>query len=286
MAKAQGGDRLCPYNEHAAVSARRQSEATLVSTIGVALNEGRFRVIAQPILPLHAADEPVHYEVLARMRDDEGNPVPPGQFIPAAERYVLMPAVDRWILAHVLGRQAEQLRAWHERYPGRFLFAVNLSGTTLTDEAFLPYLMRQFEAHQVPYETICFEITETAAIADLSRARAFMQTLRGLGSVFAVDDFGAGFASYAYLKHLPVQYLKIDGDFVRKLETDPVDRVLVESINHMGHVLGLETIAEWAETPQVVDALREIGVDYAQGYGVGRAVDLAEVRVHPVPDYA
>lgn len=285
-AKAQGGSRLCPYNEHDAASARRQAEATLVSTLGGALNEGRFRVIAQPILPLHSTDEPVHYEVLARMRDDQGNPVPPGQFIPAAERYILMPTVDRWVLSHVLGRQGEQLRAWHKRFPGRFLFAVNLSGTTLTDDAFLPYLMRQFEEHQVPYESICFEITETAAIADLARARAFMQTLRKRGSVFAVDDFGAGFASYAYLKHLPVQYLKIDGGFVRKLETEPVDRALVESINHIGHVLGLETIAEWAETPQVVDALREIGVDYAQGYGVGRTVDLADVRLDPVLDSA
>jgi diguanylate cyclase (GGDEF)-like protein/PAS domain S-box-containing protein len=277
IAKSRGGDRVCPYSQDDAVSVRRQAEATLISTIGGALDEGRFRIIAQPILPLHCADEPVHYEVLARMRDDQGNPVPPEQFIPAAERYIMMPAVDRWILSHLLGRKAEHLRAWHQRYPERFLFAVNLSATTLTDDGFLPFLRRQFEDYQVPYASICFEVTETAAISDLGRARNFMQSLRSLGSSFAVDDFGAGFASYAYLKELPVQYLKIDGSFVRKLETEPVDRALVESINHIGHVLGLETIAEWAETPQVVDALRAIGVDYAQGYGVGRPVALDEV---------
>lgn len=282
-AKAQGGDRVCVYNAEDALSARRQAEATLASSIGGALDEGRFRIIAQPILSLHTPDEPLHYEVLVRMRDDQGNPVPPEQFIPAAERYVLMPAVDRWILSHLLGHQAEQLRAWHRRYPGRFLFAVNLSATTLTDEGFLPFLRRQFEDNQVPYPSICFEVTETAAISDLGRARSFMHSLRGLGSTFAVDDFGAGFASYAYLKELPVQYLKIDGSFVRKLESEPVDRALVESINHIGHVLGLQTIAEWAETPQVVESLRAMGVDYAQGYGVGRPVALDASGLGAIP---
>jgi diguanylate cyclase (GGDEF)-like protein len=285
-AKSQGGDRLCLYSEDDALSARRQAEATLVSTIGGALDEGRFRMIAQPILPLHDATEPVHYEVLARMRDDQGHPVPPEQFIPAAERYILMPAVDRWILAHVLGRQAEQLRAWNRRYPDRFLFAVNLSATSLTDDGFLPFIRRQFEDNQVPYASICFEVTETAAVSDLGRARSFMAGLRSLGSSFAVDDFGAGFASYAYLKQLPVQYLKIDGSFVRQLETEPMDRALVESINHIGHVLGLETIAEWAETPAVVEALRRMGVDYAQGYGVGRPIALSEVRLERARDIA
>jgi len=276
-AKAQGGDRVCLYSEDDAESARHRAEAALISTIGGSLDEGRFCMIAQPILPLRSTEEPLHYEVLARMRDDQGNPVSPEQFIPAAERYILMPAVDRWILAHLLARQKEQLKAWHQRYPEHFLFAVNLSATTLADDAFLPYLKRQFEDNGVPYASICFEVTETTAIADLARARSFMQSLRDLGCAFAVDDFGAGFASYAYLKHLPVQYLKIDGGFIRKLETEPVDRALVQSINQIGHVLGLATIAEWAETPQVVETLREMGVDYAQGYGVGKTIALDEV---------
>jgi len=222
----------------------------------------------------------MHFEVLVRMRDDQGNPVAPDHFIPAAERYILMPMVDRWILSHLLGRQAEQLRAWHERHPDSFLFAVNLSATTLMDEGFLPFLKRQFEDNRVPYASICFEVTETTAIADFGRARSFMHALGDLGSSFAVDDFGAGFASYTYLKSLPLKYLKIDGSFVRHLETDAVDRALVESINRMGHVLGLETIAEWAETPDLVEALRGIGVDYAQGYGVGEPVALESLPAH------
>jgi EAL domain-containing protein (putative c-di-GMP-specific phosphodiesterase class I) len=213
------------------------------------------------------------------MQDDHGNPVSPEHFIPAAERFVLMPAVDRWILAHLLAGQAERLRLWHARHPDRFLFAVNLSATTLMDDSFLPYLKRQFADHEVPYPSVCFEITETAAVSDLGRARGFIQDLKDLGCAFAVDDFGSGFASYAYLKSLPVRYLKIDGNFVRSLEGDPVDRAFVESINRIGHVLGLETIAEWAETPELVEALREMGVDYAQGYGVGEAVPLEDLRL-------
>jgi len=281
-AKAQGGDRVCLYREGDAASARHRAEAGLISTIGGALEQGRFCLIAQPIMPLRSDEEPVHYEVLARMRDDQGKPVSPEQFIPAAERYILMPAVDRWIVAQLLAREGERLRAWHSRYPERFLFAVNLSATTLADDGFRSFLERQFADNRVPHASICFEVTETAAIADLARARSFMQGLRDLGSVFAIDDFGAGFASYAYLKHLPVQYLKIDGSFVRKIESEPVDRALVESINHIGHVLGLATIAEWAETPQVVETLRAMGVDYAQGYGVGKPVALDEVGLDRV----
>ncbi len=279
VAKSQGGDRLHVYRPGDAVSIRHHGELTLISTIDRALDQGRFHILAQPILPLKSQHEPLHFEILVRMQDDRGNPVSPDHFIPAAERYVLMPAVDRWILAHLLDGQAGRLRAWHARYPDRFLFAVNLSATTLMDDSFLPYLKRQFVDHDVPYPSICFEITETAAVSDLGRARGFIQDLKDLGCAFAMDDFGSGFASYAYLKSLPVRYLKIDGSFVRTLERDPVDRAFVESINHIGHVLGLETIAEWAETPELVAALREMGVDYAQGYGVGEAVPLDDLRL-------
>jgi EAL domain-containing protein (putative c-di-GMP-specific phosphodiesterase class I) len=148
------------------------------------------------------------------------------------------------------------------------------------DDGFLPYLKRQFSDHRVPYPSICFEVTETNALADLGRARAFMHSLCELGSSFAVDDFGTGFASYTYVKSLPVRYLKIDGSFVRNLACDPVDRAFVESINHVGHVLKLQTIAEWAETPAVVEILSDLGVDFAQGYGVGAPVALEDLRLH------
>jgi diguanylate cyclase (GGDEF)-like protein/PAS domain S-box-containing protein len=281
MAKAQGGNRLYSYSPEDAGSIRRLGDVTLVSTIGRALDEDRFRVMAQPIQPLQAAGAPLHYEILVRMQDVQGQLVTPDHFIPAAERYVLMPAVDRWIIAHVLECQADRLRAWEERFPDRFLFAVNLSATTLMDDAFLPYLKRQFADHRVPYSAICFEVTETNAVSDLGRARTFMQSLCDLGSSFAVDDFGTGFASYTYVKSLPVRYLKIDGSFVRNLAKDPVDKAFVESINHVGHVLGLQTIAEWAETPEVVETLRDMGVDFAQGYGVGEAVALEDLGLQP-----
>jgi EAL domain-containing protein (putative c-di-GMP-specific phosphodiesterase class I) len=160
------------------------------------------------------------------------------------------------------------------------MLALNLSATTLVDEGFLPYLKRQFSDYRVPYQAICFEVTETNAVSDLGRARAFMQSLCDLGSSFAVDDFGTGFASYTYVKSLPVRYIKIDGSFVRNLANDPVDRAVVESINHVAHVLQLQTIAEWAETPAAVEILRDLGVDFAQGYGVGPAVTLDDLRLH------
>jgi len=286
VAKARGGGRLHRYSPEDAGSIRRQGEVDLVSIIGRALDADRFRVVAQPIRSLADPGAPPHYEILVRMQDDQGRSVAPNDFIPAAERYVLMPTVDRWILAHVLSHQAERLRAWHARYPDRFLFAVNLSATTLVDEGFLPYLKRQFSDYGVPYPSICFEVTETAAVSDLGRARTFMQRLCDLGSSFAVDDFGTGFASYTYVKSLPIRYLKIDGSFVRNLASDPVDRAFVESINHIGHVLGLQTIAEWAETPEVVATLRDLGVDFAQGYGVGAPVALSDLRFEEDGDSA
>ncbi|AUB84874.1 diguanylate cyclase [Candidatus Thiodictyon syntrophicum] len=278
VAKTQGGGRLHRYSPEDTGSMRCQGDLELVSSIGRALDADRFRVVAQPIRPLLDPGAPTHYEILVRMQDDQGRLVAPDDFIPAAERYVLMPTVDRWILAHVLRSQAPRLRRWHARYPDRFLFAVNLSATTLVDEGFLPYLQRQFRDYCVPYPSICFEVTETAAVSDLGRARAFMQRLCDLGSCFAVDDFGTGFASYTYVKSLPIRYLKIDGSFVHHLIDEPVDRAFVESINHIGHVLGLQTIAEWAETPAVVEVLRGLGVDFAQGYGVGVPVALGDLR--------
>jgi diguanylate cyclase (GGDEF)-like protein len=281
-AKAQGGDRLHRYRPEDVDAVRRRGELALISTIWRALDDDRLRVMAQPIMPLQSGG-PLHHEILVRMADEEGRPVAPETFIPAAERYVLMPTIDRWVLAHVLGRQAEQLRAWHERYPRHFMFAVNLSAATLLDEGFLPYVKRRFSEARVPYASLCFEVTETRALSDLGRARTFMQELCDLGASFAVDDFGTGFASYAYLRSLPIRYLKIDGSFVRNLATDPIDRAFVESIHQVARVLGLQTIAEWAETDAVVEVLRAIGVDFAQGYAVGPAVPLEDLRLHRTP---
>lgn len=278
VAKEKGRDRLHVYGHGDAESIRHRHEIAIVPAIGSALTDGRFQIMVQPIQPLQDAAEPTHYEILVRMINERGDAVVPDAFIAAAERHVLMPAIDRWIINHVFSSQAAALRAWHAEHPERFMLAINLSGTTLMDDSFAAYLKRQFAEHAIPYPSICFEVTETAAVVDLRRARLFMQEIRALGAAFAVDDFGTGFASYAYLKHLPVDYLKIDGSFVRNLASDPMDHALVSSINHLGHVLGLKTIAEWAENEQLIEILTRIGVDYAQGFGVGKPIRLEDLQ--------
>lgn len=280
MAKSHGRDRIHVYHEGDVELIRHHKDMHLVSAISQALSEGRFHLHAQPIAPIAAAkSERRHFEILVRMVDESGTAIIPDQFIPAAERYILMPAVDRWIINRLFSLQAENLRAWHQMEPDSFLFAVNLSGTSITDEGFLRYLKRQFTKWDVPHQSICFEITETAAVSDLEHARAFMQELNALGCSFALDDFGTGLSSYSYLRELPVDYLKIDGSFVRGMIEDPVNYALVESITQIGHVLGLQTIAEWAEDKATLTQLRVLNVDFAQGFGVGEPMPVCDLTL-------
>lgn len=276
MAKHLGRDRIHVYRDGDASVIRHHGDMHLVSTITTALNGGRFRLFVQPIAPLAGASgADMHYEVLVRMLDDNGDLMVPNRFIPAAEQYILMPAVDRWIIHQLFSSQGEALRAWHADGQADFLFAVNLSGTSVADESFLPYLRRQFEVHRVPPAAICFEVTETAAIRDMDAARAFMEELVAMGCSLALDDFGSGLASYSYLRALPVRYLKIDGSFVHDMTTNPVNHALVASINQVAHVLGLQSIAEWAEDDDIIAALRALQVDFAQGYAIGAPVPVA-----------
>jgi diguanylate cyclase (GGDEF)-like protein/PAS domain S-box-containing protein len=276
LAKRGGRNRIHVYREGEAELVRLRGDMRLVSTITQALSDGSFNLFAQPIVPIGGDPAaPCHYEILVRMVDGTGALVAPARFIPAAEHYILMPMVDRWIVSHLFALQAERLRAWHLANPDQFLFALNLSGTTVTDDGFLRYLKRQFAEWQVPYPSICFEITESAAVSSLERARTFIEELSALGCRFALDDFGTGLSSYAYLRALGVHYLKIDGSFVRGAATDEVNRAMVASINQIGHVLGLKTIAEWVEDEQTLAMLRSLQVDYAQGFAVGVALPLA-----------
>jgi len=276
-AKRSGRDRIHVYRDGDASAARHHGEMHLVSTISRALNKGRFRLYAQPIVPLAAGGAGrTHYEILVRMLDEQGEPIVPEHFIPAAERYILMPAVDRWIIHQLFSTQGDRLRTWHEQHRDQFLFAVNLSGTSLGDEDFFPFLTRQFESHCIPPASICFEITETAAIRSLHHARNFMRELSEMGCTFALDDFGSGLSSYKYLRELPVNYLKVDGSFVQDMHSNPVNYALVASINQIAHVLGLKTIAEWAENDSIINQLRALNVDYAQGYAVGTPLSLAD----------
>jgi diguanylate cyclase (GGDEF)-like protein/PAS domain S-box-containing protein len=277
MAKREGRDRIHVYHDGDAAVARHHGEMYQVSVISKALNRGRFRLYSQPIMPLAAGStRRTHYEILLRMLDERGELVEPDQFIPAAERYILMPAVDRWVIHQLFSTQGEQLRTWHAENPQEFLFAVNLSGTSVNDESFLPFLRRQFEAFDIPPSGICFEITETAALRNLGDARGFIHQLAKLGCTFALDDFGSGLSSYSYLRELPVKYLKIDGSFVRDMNSNPVNHALVASINQIAHVLGLQTIAEWAEDDSTINQLRALNVDFAQGYAIGTPLPVVE----------
>jgi EAL domain-containing protein (putative c-di-GMP-specific phosphodiesterase class I) len=204
------------------------------------------------------------------MRDETDAVIPPGAFLPAAERYGLMPLVDRWVIQRAF--------QWLSSHPSHLqdleYCAINLSGTSISDERFLDFLVGQFSSLRIPAGKICFEITETAAIANLVKASNFISTLNEIGCSFALDDFGSGMSSFAYLKKLPVDFLKIEGMFVRDIGSDPVDFAMVKSINELGHAMGKRTIAEFVESREIMEKLLEIGVDYVQGYGIARPEPL------------
>ncbi|MEO6824627.1 MAG: EAL domain-containing protein [Nitrosospira sp.] len=265
LAKDKGRNRVQVYTAQDMEIAQRHGEMGWVGRIQKALEENRFVLYSQKILPL--ADRPEageHYEILLRMYDEDGKLVPPMDFIPAAERYGLMPQIDRWVITAAFAHYAR----CHP--PGSIsgTCAINLSGASICDESFHEFVAEQFTLHDIPTAGICFEVTETSAIANLAQAALLISKLKELGCRFSLDDFGSGMSSFAYLKHLPVDYLKIDGGFVKDMIDDPIDRAMVEAINHIGHVMKIETIAEFVENDAILDVLRKMGVDYAQGYGI------------------
>jgi Amt family ammonium transporter len=273
-AKDGGRNQVHVYRPDAGEAAQRQGEMHWVARIHSALEEDRFCLYVQPIVPIDRRSAHTgHYEVLIRMRDEAGALVPPNKFIPAAERFGLMPRIDRWVvnrLFNLIGREHETLVL------GGYCFAINLSGGSVSDEDTLAYIGEKLDEFRIPPGMISFEITETAAIANLASASYFIRTLKQAGCLFSLDDFGSGLSSFAYLKNLPVDFLKIDGAFVRDLATDPIDRAMVQAINQIGQVMGLKTIAEFVENDQVLGLLRGIGVDFAQGYGIARPMPLTD----------
>ncbi|MCW5624760.1 MAG: EAL domain-containing protein [Burkholderiales bacterium] len=269
MAKDKGRNRIQVFHPDDSELSMRHGEMEWVGRLQKALDEDRLTLYAQDIVGIRTGtSEGRHCEVLIRMIDERGELVPPMAFIPAAERYNLMPAIDRWVIRTAFAvlaspNQRNSREAVH-------LCAINLSAMSIGDDSFLDFVRQEFERSGVIPEHICFEITETAAIANLDKAAHFMTELKSLGCRFALDDFGAGMSSFAYLKHLPVDFLKIDGTFVKDMAHDPVDRAMVEAINNIGHVMGMRTIAEFVDNDRIIAHLQVLGVDYAQGHGVGR----------------
>jgi EAL domain-containing protein (putative c-di-GMP-specific phosphodiesterase class I) len=267
IAKDKGRNRVQVWSSQSDELALRHGEMEWASRLHAALEQNRFCLHAQPLQAVRRDAGHARYtEVLLRLQDEGGDLVPPMSFIPAAERYHLMPAVDRWVIATAFGVLAEYAAAGLLDSFG--ICAINVSGASLSDDEFLDFVQRQFVHHRIPHAAVCFEITETTAVTSLTKAVEFMTALRGCGCRFALDDFGVGVSSFTYLKHLPVDYLKIDGAFVKDLLQDPLDRAMVEAINRIGHLMGKLTIAESVENTATLEALRSIGVDYAQGYGI------------------
>ncbi len=265
MAKEKGRNRVQLYHPKDTELAMRHGEMEWVGRIQDALSTGRFCLYTQRIVPVDVGQRSTRmFELLVRMIDERGELVPPMAFIPAAERYNLMPQIDRWVTQKALATMAARRIKLRESET----CIINLSGASIGDERFLDFIRTELNKSGAPKGSVCFEVTETAAIANLAKATRFISELKALGCLFSLDDFGSGMSSFGYLKHLPVDFLKIDGSFVRDMLSDPIDNAMVEAINQIGHVMGKRTIAEYVEHEGILERLREIGVDYAQGFGI------------------
>src|SRR6267378_3184430 len=279
-AKDSGRNQVQVYRPENEELRRRRTEMSWVNRITRALDDGRFRLRYQPIVALSScAGPPEHFEMLVSMVDENGLIISPDAFIPAAERYNLMPSIDRWVIDSAL-RFVGNLPA--DAHPLQTC-CINLSGSSLTDEQLLPYIQGKLVEYGVSPRLVCFEITETATIANMNRALRLISELRARGCRFALDDFGTGLASFAYLKHLPVDFLKIDGTFVKNIVRDPVNLAIVKATNEIGHALGIKTIAEYVEDAETLEAVRQLGVDYGQGFGIARPKPLENFRLHGYP---
>ncbi|MEY4641229.1 MAG: hypothetical protein RLZZ227_1223 [Pseudomonadota bacterium] len=275
-AKEAGRNRLHIFRPDDKDLAQRHTEMSWVARINAALEDNRLELWHQEIAQISREDETQghtaedHFEVLVRMRDTDGSLIMPGSFLPAVERYALAAKIDRWVL--------RALFKWLEDNPANSdrigICAINLSGQTLGDLNFHDEVIALIESSKLRADCICFEITETSAIANLSNATLFMQRLKQHGCTFALDDFGSGLSSFAYLKTLPVDFVKIDGLFVKDILSDPVDRAMVKAIIEMAHALGKYAIAEFVENDAILQELIDLGVDYVQGYGIGRPAPL------------
>ncbi len=276
LAKDLGRNRIIAYHPDDTELAVRHGEMQWVGRISQALEDDRLCLYAQPILSLDGGGRR-HYELLIRMLDEQGGIIPPGAFLPAAERYNLVEKLDAWVVNHACIFMAKQ-----PTFINQIDFVtINLSGPSLTNQNFLESTLRIFKETGVTPDKICFEVTETVAVSNLDSAIDFIRNLKEIGCQFALDDFGSGISSFGYLKSLPVDYLKIDGMFVKDIVDDPIDYAMVKSINEIGQVMGMKTIAEFVENDEIKKMLKTIGVNYAQGYGLGKPEPLEDLITQP-----
>lgn len=285
VAKEAGRNRVHVHDEGDTAVATRTGELGWYSRLQKALTEDRFVLYAQRIAAIQQdGGDHEGVEVLIRLQDDDGKIIAPMAFIPAAERYGLMPQIDRWVISKALQMHAGYARQC--KLPARF--SINLSGATMADLTLVDFVRQQLKTHRVAPELVCFEITETAAVGNFDVAVQMMHGLRELGCRFALDDFGAGMSSFTYLKRLPVDYVKIDGAFVKDMSKDAVDFAMVEAIHNIAHRMGLRTVAEFVQNDTTIEMLRGLGVDYVQGWGVGKPCPLSETPggSEPPPGHA
>jgi diguanylate cyclase (GGDEF)-like protein/PAS domain S-box-containing protein len=271
VAKEQGRNRVHVYQLDDDNMRRRRNEMGMVSAVRRALAEDRFELFAQPIVST-CDKTAAHYELLIRMRDEETGYVSPGAFLPAAERYQLMSEIDRWVVEESMRLLLDQ-----ERCGKDIQVSINLSGQSLSEERFLDDILKKLDRLGSCATRVCFEITETAAVNNLSIALKFIEAIKQYGCEFSLDDFGAGVSSFGYLKNLPVDYVKIDGVFIRKIQSNDIDQAMVKAITEVASVMGMETIAEFVENEESFDLLKDIGVDYAQGYWIEEPKPISEV---------
>jgi len=272
LAKEKGRNRIHLFHYEDSEIAQRHDEIQWVERLEHALENERFRLYSQVIEPLKNNSDK-HFEILIRMLDESGRVITPNHFLPAAERYNLITNIDQWVITQVfklLSNNPTFLNSLSS-------CSINLSGPSVSNPEFRNFVISQFNKFGISGSKICFEITETAAISNFDSAMKFVTALKSIGCKFSLDDFGSGLSSFAYLKNIPVDYLKIDGMFVKDMLVEPINRAMVKSINDIGHTMGIKTVVEFVENDDIKSAAKEMGVDYAQGYGIGKPLDFKQL---------
>ncbi|ELS01488.1 diguanylate cyclase (GGDEF) domain-containing protein [Xenococcus sp. PCC 7305] len=277
VAKEKGRNYVHIYHQQDHEVARSRREKQWIARLNSAIQENRFCLYTQKIIALDDDVQIKHHEILLRFLGESGKLISPEAFIPAAERYNLMPMIDRWVISNFLASYQAYLQSKnnHRSNPAKELYAINISGTSINSKEFRLFLQAQFTRyHLIAPQTICFEITETAAISNLNHAAIFIQELKSIGCSIALDDFGSGMSSLSYLKNLPIDYLKIDGSFVKNIASDRIDYATVECFNSISQIMNIKTVAEFVENDEILQKIQAIGINYAQGYGIEKPQPL------------